>query len=141
MLGLRHDPHDLSLDEEVSLVAPRSDSEVRLSCFSGTVHDTPHHRHLKREVPVLERLLDRLRHADHVDLCPSARRACDQVEALSLPQTQSLEKLAARPRLFDRVGGQRVPDRVSDPFGEKGRDPGGPLQQTRRGGPASVTPR
>ena len=80
----------------------------------------------------LERLLGLLGHVDHVDLGPAARRAGDEVEALSLAQPEDLEQLTPGPGLFDRVGGERVADGVADALGEQGADAGRALDQTGR---------
>ena len=120
-LVLGHDPHDLALDEQVALVAPGRDAEVGLAGLARAVDDTAHDRHLEGQRPGLEGLLGSPGDVDHVDLGTAARRAGDEVEALALAQPERLEQLATGPRLLDRVGGERVADRVADALGEKGR--------------------
>ena len=56
----------------------------------------------------------------------------DEVEPLALPEAQGLEQLPPGPRLFHRVGGERVADGVADALGQQRGDPGRPLQQPGR---------
>jgi len=73
-----------------------------------------------------------VRHVDHVDLGPAARRAGDEVDVLALAQPQRLEQLTSGAGLLDRISRQRVADRVADALeqqrGDAGRrfdEPGG----------------
>ena len=81
---------------------------------------------------VAERVHGAVGDLDHVDLGPAARRAGDEVEALALAQAERLEQLAAGAGLLDRIGGERVADRVADALEQQRGDPGGGLDETRR---------
>ena len=70
-----------------------------------------------------------VRDLDHVDLGAPAARARDEVEALALAQAERLEQRATGARLLDRIGGERVADRVADALGEQRADPGGRLHE------------
>ena len=98
----------------------------------GTVHDATHDRDLDRQVQALERALRGVGHRDHVDLGASARRARDEVEASALPQAHRLEQHAAGLRLLDRIGRERVADRVADALREQRRDAGRGLHEPLR---------
>jgi len=54
----------------------------------------------------------------------------------ALTEPERLEQLTTSTCLLDRIGGERVTDRVADTLGEKGRDPCCALYQTgwRRAG-------
>ena len=69
---------------------------------------------------------------DHVDLGATAARAGDEVDVLALAQAHRLEQLATGAGLLDRVGRERVADRVADALGEQGGDAGGRLDQPGR---------
>ena len=111
------------------LPAPGGDAEVGFTRLARAVHHAAHHRDLQRDVARLERGHGVARDLDHVDLGAPAPRARDEVEALALAQPQRLEQLTARLRLLDRVGGERVADRVADALGEQRADAGGRLHQ------------
>ena len=131
-LRLGHDGDVAALDEQVAALVAGGDAEVGFAGFAGTVDDASHHRHLERQLALAERRHRPLGDVDHVDLGAAARRARDQVDVLALAQTERLEQLAAGPRLLDRIGGQRVADRVADALHQQGGDAGRPLDQPGR---------
>jgi hypothetical protein len=100
---LGDDADDLAPDEEVALLLPGRDADVGLARLARAVDDAAHHRHLDRQVQLLERLLGLLGHGDDVDLGPAAGRARDEVEALALAQPQRFQELAPGAGLLDRV--------------------------------------
>jgi hypothetical protein len=117
----------------MALAPAGGDPDVGLPSLARTVDHTAHHRHLDREIGLLERRLGLGGHPDDVDLRPSTRWTGDEIEALSLSQTQVLEQFAPGFGLFHGVGGQREPDGVADPLEQKGADPGHRLDQAAWG--------
>ena len=97
-------------------------AEVRRPRLARAVHDTAHDGDLQRDRPGLQGDLSFLGHPVDVDLGPAARGAGDQVDVAPLAQPEGLEQGAARFGLFDRVGGQRVPDGVPDALHEQRAD-------------------
>ena len=131
-LGLGHDGDVATLDEQVAALVAGGDAEVGLARLARPVDDAAHHRDLQRDLAVAERLHRPVGDVDHVDLGPPARRAGDQVDVLALAQAERLEQLAAGARLLDRVGGERVADRVADALHQQRGDAGGGLDQPGR---------
>ena len=128
-LVLGHDGDVAALDEQVAALVAGGDAEVGLAGLARAVDDAAHHGDLQRQLPLAERLHRPLGDVDHVDLGPPARRAGDEVDVLALAQAERLEQLAPGPRLLDRVGGQRVADRVADALEQQRGDAGRRLDQ------------
>ena len=131
-LVLWHDGDVAAAHEEVAALVAGGDAEVGLARLAGAVDDAAHHRHLQRELPLAEGLHRPLGDVDDVDLGPPARRAGDEVDVLALAQAERLEQLPAGPGLLDRVGGQRVADRVADALEQQRGDAGRGLDQPGR---------
>ena len=111
---------------------PAAIPEVGLARLARAVDHAAHDRDLDGQVQLLERFLRLLGHGDDVDLGPAARGAGDEVEPLALAQAERLEQLATRPRLLDRVGGEREADGVADALGQQRADARRALDQARR---------
>ena len=111
---LGHDGDVATLDEQVAALVAGGDAEVGLAGLARTVDDATHHGDLQRELAIAEGLHRPVGDVDDVDLGPTAARAGDQVDVLALAQPERLEQLAAGARLLDRIGGERVADRVAD---------------------------
>ena len=131
-LVLRDDGDVAAPHEQVAALVAGGDPEVGLAGLARSVDDAAHHRDLQRQLALAERLHRPLGDVDHVDLGPPARRAGDEVDVLALAQAERLEQLAAGPRLLDRVGGERVADRVADALEQQRGDAGRGLDQAGR---------
>ena len=122
----------LPLDEQVAALVAGGDAEVGVASLAGTVDHATHHGDLQRDLAIAERLHRLVGDVDHVDLGTAARRAGDQVDVLALAQPERLEQLAPGPRLLDRIGGERVADRVADALEQQRGDAGRRLDQPGR---------
>ena len=121
-LALGHDGDVGALDEQVAALVAGGDAEVGLARLARPVDDAAHHRDLQRQLAIAERLHRPVGDVDHVDLGAAAARAGDQVDVLALAQAERLEQLAAGACLLDRIGGERVADRVADALEQQRRD-------------------
>ena len=126
---LWHDTHNLTLDEQVALLASGSQADVGFPGLARTVDDTSHHGNLDGEFQLLEPVIRFGCDGDHVDLCPATRWTRNQVESRALPQPEVLEERLASLGLFNGVGSEREPDRVADALIEQGCDPRDGLDQ------------
>ena len=114
-----------------SLLA-RGDSQVRVTRFAWSIDHAAHHRDLDRQIEFGQRGLGLVGDLDDVHLGAATTRTGNEVETLALAQTQRLEELATGAGFLDRVGRQRIAQRVADAFGEQRRDTGCSLQESPR---------
>ena len=131
-LVLGHDGDVAAPHEQVAALVAGGDAEVGLARLARPVDDAAHHGDLQRDLPLAERLHRPLGDLDHVDLGAPARRAGDEVDVLALAQAERLEQRASGPGLLDRVGRQRVADRVADALEQQRGDAGRRLEQPVR---------
>src|SRR5687768_13931311 len=102
----------LALHHEEALPLAGGDPEIGLARLAGSVHHASHDRHADRNLQPLslDRVLDLLGQAEHVDLGAAAAWACDEVEA-PLAKAERLQDLRPHLHLLDRVVGEAHADR------------------------------
>jgi hypothetical protein len=92
---VRYPAELLALAEQQSPSRSGGDADVRVAGLARPVHLATHDGDLhRRQIHLLDRVLDVLRQLEDIELGPAARRTSDEIEGV-LSQTESVQDLLA----------------------------------------------